>query len=308
MGQKDIVENNLLVKNDIFADVANGLIFHGKQIIKPEDLEDAEPRSVYTANNGKIHRQERDVSKYWKKCGFVISLLNVENQTKEEGDMPFRVIGYDGASYNSEMHDKRHRYHYPVITLVLYYGKTHWKHSRNLIDLLDIPEYLKDVEDEIKAVTDKFVMDGLFEISFLKPEELNWFRSDYRIVADYFVQSRTNKKYKPSSQEIKHVNEILDFMNVMTHKDWNSEYIEMLKEKGEPITMVSAYKEIIEKSEAKGRNEGISIGESRGISIGRNEGRMETASRMLADGMPEDKVIKYSGLSADEVMKLSKQK
>lgn len=64
--------------------------------------------------------------------------------------------------------------------------------------------------------------------------------------------------------------------------------------------MVSAYKEIIEKSEAKGRNEGISIGGARG----RNESRIETASRMLADGMPEDKVIKYSGLSKEEVEKL----
>ncbi len=64
--------------------------------------------------------------------------------------------------------------------------------------------------------------------------------------------------------------------------------------------MESAYKEIIEKSEAKGRNEGISIGEERG--------REETASRMLADGMPEDKVIKYSGLSIADVRKLSRKK
>ena len=46
----------------------------------------------------------------------------------------------------------------------------------------------------------------------------------------------------------------------------------------------------------QGRRDGIDIGEDRG--------RRETASRMLADGMPEDKVIKYSGLSKEEVEKL----
>lgn len=81
----------------------------------------------------------------------------------------------------------------------------------------------------------------------------------------------------------------------MTRKDWDNVFVDDLKAKEESITMVSAYKEIIEKSEAKGRNEGIA------------EGRKETATRMLADGMPEDKVIKYSGLSKEEVEKLKQE-
>lgn len=64
MTEKDIVENNLLINNDIFADVVNGTVFHGRDIIQPEELEDADPRSVYTADDGEIHRQERDVLKY----------------------------------------------------------------------------------------------------------------------------------------------------------------------------------------------------------------------------------------------------
>ncbi len=82
------------------------------------------------------------------------------------------------------------------------------------------------------------------------------FKSDFRIVADYFVQTRTNKEYKPGSQEIKHVDAISECMKALTHKGWTSEYIEVLKQKGEPVTTESAYKGVFEKGISKGRNEG----------------------------------------------------
>lgn len=290
MGKKDIVENNLLVNNDIFADVINVTVFHGRDIIQPEELEDADPRSVYTADDGEIHRQERDVLKYWKKHGFILSVLGIENQTKADKYMAGRLENYDGAAVGAQLRVKGVKRLYPVLSLVLYYGKTHWKYSRDLIDLYDIPEY---IEEDYKAKANKFRMDGLIEVSFLDPETVKMFKSDFRIVADYCVQTRTNKEYKPSSQEIKHVNEIFDYMKAVSHKDWSSEYIETLKEKGEPITMESAYKEVMEKSEAKGRN----------------EGRMETASRILAGGkLSIQDIAEYSDLSVDEVMKLSKKK
>lgn len=41
-----------------------------------------------------------------------------------------------------------------------------------------------------------------------------------------------------------------------------------------------------------------------GINIGRNEGKVETAKEMLRDGVPLEKIAKYSKLSVDEVKKL----
>ena len=49
--------------------------------------------------DGKIHEQERDVSKCWKNGEIRISILGIENQTTQDSDMPLRVISYDGASY-----------------------------------------------------------------------------------------------------------------------------------------------------------------------------------------------------------------
>lgn len=36
--EKDIAEKNLFSHEEVFADICNGLMFNGEQIIKPEDL------------------------------------------------------------------------------------------------------------------------------------------------------------------------------------------------------------------------------------------------------------------------------
>lgn len=64
MGEKDATEKTLESYADVFADIVNVLLFEGKRIIDPEDLQDALPRSVYKADE-KIHEQERDTAKFW---------------------------------------------------------------------------------------------------------------------------------------------------------------------------------------------------------------------------------------------------
>lgn len=41
------------------------------------------------------------------------------------------------------------------------------------------------------------------------------FQSDFKIVADYFVQMRENNDYIPSKETIRHVQEVLQLMAVM---------------------------------------------------------------------------------------------
>ena len=59
----------------------------------------------------------------------------------------------------------------------------------------------------------------MFEISYLTEEQVAMFKSDFRIVAEYFVQMRTKKDYTPSAIEIKHVHETLQLMSAVTHDD-----------------------------------------------------------------------------------------
>ena len=165
MGRKDIVEKHFEEINEIFADIVNGTIFGGRQTIKENELYDLPVKSQYKADDGKLHEQERDIAKCWSKEKVVFSIIGIENQTIIDKDMVLRVIGYDGASYRSQLLDKEQSRRYPVITIVLYYGKEPWNAPRNLKERLDVPECL-----------DNYVSDyhiNVFDISHMSEAEID---------------------------------------------------------------------------------------------------------------------------------------
>ena len=49
MAEKDIAEKILEDYPDVFADIVNGLLFNGKTVIRPEELEDSKIQSAYRA-------------------------------------------------------------------------------------------------------------------------------------------------------------------------------------------------------------------------------------------------------------------
>ena len=65
MAEKDITEKNLEVLNDVFADIVNVLLFKGERLIDENELEADTTKSMFKSD-GKLHEQERDVSKIWK--------------------------------------------------------------------------------------------------------------------------------------------------------------------------------------------------------------------------------------------------
>ncbi|WP_201336289.1 Rpn family recombination-promoting nuclease/putative transposase, partial [Lactobacillus nasalidis] len=151
-GSKDVVQKVLLDKNEIFADVLNGFIFNGKQIIKPDMLADTNTTSYYKAN-GEVHGQDRDVAKLLTigKKKIVISLVGIENQTRPDKHMPARVMNYDAAAYCYQLTKSKKLY--PVLTLVVYYGKEAWNYSRNLlgnINLQKLPEEMRPLISDYK--------------------------------------------------------------------------------------------------------------------------------------------------------------
>lgn len=44
VAEKDIAEKTLEGYNDVFADIANVLLFNGRRLINPDDLEDRTPK------------------------------------------------------------------------------------------------------------------------------------------------------------------------------------------------------------------------------------------------------------------------
>ncbi len=210
MSGKDTSEKILESYNDVFSDIVNVLLFHGRQVLAPDELEDQAPRSYYKAD-GKIREIERDVAKRWKNGNIRVACIGFENQTASDPDMPLRVMGYDGAEYRAQLlPDNVDGNRYPVVTLVLYFGYNKpWSGPLSLKKRLNIPEEFEPYVSDYKI--------NLFQIAYLTHEQVDLFQSDFRVVADYFVQKRENGDYVPSTQELTHIQETLQLLSTMTN-------------------------------------------------------------------------------------------
>ena len=257
MAEKDIAEKILEAYNEVFADIVNVLLFHGKEVIKPDELVEQAPRAAYKAD-GILREIERDVAKRWTKQNIHIACLGLENQTKADRDMPLRVIGYDGAEYRWQLsQDFPERY--PVATLVLYFDyEKHWSGPLNLLDCFKVPEEFRPYVNDYKV--------NLFEIAYLTDEQVNLFKSDFRVVAEYFTQMQRNRDYNPEPRTLVHVQEVLQLLSIMTG-DHRFEEVFASGAEGGPENMCEVLERIESRGIAKGRAEGRTEGRSEGISL-----------------------------------------
>lgn len=288
MAEKDITEKNLEALNDVFADIVNVLLFKGEQVINEKDLEADTTKSMFKAD-GKIHEQERDVSKFWKNGEIRISILGIENQTAQDSDMPLRVISYDGASYKQQLLDKNQKKRYPVATLVLYFGtEEKWSKAKHLYDCFEVPEKLKPFVNDYKI--------NVFNIAFLSPKTIAMFKSDFKIIAEYFKAKRLNQKYKGSKEKLKHANETLKMFSALTGDDsFEKVYNEGNFKKG-GITMC----DVVERIRNDGRTEG------------RIEGRTEEQERIIMNLIESnagtiEQIAAWVKLPVKEVQKIARK-
>ena len=305
MGQKDITQKNFEAYNDVFSDIFNGTLFDGREVIKPEALFDAMAKSQYKADDNVIHEQERDVAKYWtdKNCYIRLALLGVENQLAIDMDMPLRVISYDGSSYRDEMNQdeividertgKKHKIRherYPVVTIVLYFGKTPWKKPLRLYDVLKISDELKPFVSDYKI--------NLIDVPRLTRKQVDKFTSDFQIIADYFVQLNESNDYVPKDKTIRHTDSFLKLMSVLTQDD---KYVEMGRELSldkEGINMC----EVLDKVEARGK----AIGEARGKAIGALNNTVEILRVIIAkNSWSKEQAMEFIGIPKSEFAKYS---
>ena len=185
MAEKDITEKLLTDIDEVFADIYNNLCFNGEKIIKPDDLSNASVTTAFISNDvtrGLIS----DVSKIYKNSNLTLALLNIENQSTEDSDMPFRIIGYEGAKYNSQLisgSDAR----YAIATLVLNFNtKKRWSTPKSIKESLknkypiELDEYINDYKVNV------------IDVAFMDKEDIEKLNSDFKAVAKYYYLKRNN--------------------------------------------------------------------------------------------------------------------
>lgn len=98
------------------------------------------------------------------------------------------------------------------------------------------------------------------------------FQSDFKVVADYFVQKRKNNGYTPTKTEIKHVEAVLQLLSIMEHDDRFTETI--YRDDKEEIKNMC---DVLDAVEKRGEQRGKQIGEQ----IGEQRGRVEAVSKIV---------------------------
>lgn len=202
MGKQDKKDRPFFSDKERFAEFINCNIYHGEQIVLPENLELLKRK--YPSLAGASGEKERDVVMKDRRKNICYGL---EIETESDYSMPERVMVYDACEYEYQIKEiyKRHTdeenydsyrekksrikeddFLLPVITAVLYLGEGHWDSCSCLTGMFhmltkgDMPqeEYLNDYSFP------------LIEADYVNPED---YRTDLK---EFFqaMQCRQDKK------------------------------------------------------------------------------------------------------------------
>ena len=291
MPNKDLSEKTLIGINEVFADIFNVLGFK-EELIKEEDLKDAPVVNAYKENDS-LHGLYSDVSKYYNNSQLTIALLNIENQSKIDKDMPLRIIGYEGAKYNYQLISGKQRY--PVASLILNFDiKKRWSKPLRLKECFEILEKLDHLVNDYKL--------NVIDVAFLEEEDIAKFKSDFKAIADYFVQLQNNNTYNPHKNEIllKYPVQTLTALQEITgDKRIMKVYNEDVRKNKEGAYMYSVYDQMVQ----KGIEQGIEKGIEQGIDKGKIIAYKTIALNMFKMGMDIDKITIAVGQDINTIKK-----
>ncbi len=268
----DTVLKRYLSDNTRYADLINGMVFHGRQVVTPQDLSPWDSQST-TYENRSIYRD------LIKKTAFGINfaVIGIENQQQVHYLMPLRAAEYDIANYRAQATEKSKQIHalcapqsltsseylsgfrksdhlHPCITLILFYGEE-WDGSRDLHGLLDF----SDIPEELHGLIPNYSL-NLLEINKLPQTDI--FHSDLKQVIDISQCAKDKKKMKKlveSDEAFQHMDaDAYDVAAAMVHSKELEAYRETHKE-GE-MNMCKALQDWAEEERTLGRAEGLAEG------------------------------------------------
>ncbi|MDE7130265.1 MAG: Rpn family recombination-promoting nuclease/putative transposase [Lachnospiraceae bacterium] len=154
MGKNDITLKDYLSEPKRYADLLNGSIFQGRQIIDAGELIEADTVQSKSDEQAIMERLN-DITMKQTKDGSLFAVWTVANQQYIDYSMPARVMLQDALSYDRQLKElKRQGYDFadsgeflsrirqddhlhPVITLVIYWGEDEWRGAKSLHDILD---------------------------------------------------------------------------------------------------------------------------------------------------------------------------
>ncbi len=297
MGRLDILAKKYMRRPFVFADVFNQFLYHGKQVIVPENLVEIDTTEIaipFGSDKSAVPQQRyRDVAKMLMSMTdgrAAYCILAVENEAKIHYAMPVKNCLYDALQLANQVslaaasHKKSKQKNkkpsgdeflsgfwkddrlLPVVTLVIYFGAEQWDGPLSLRDM-----YADCSEDILRYTADyRLNLIAPFELS---DEEIDEFQSNMREIMRYIKYSKDKNALNRVVHEQERFKSVerdaVEIMNVATHSNMR------IDEGKESVDVCIAIQEIREEGKLEGRLEGKLEG--------RLEGAITFAQKMGAD-------------------------
>ncbi len=304
--KKDEVLKNVLSDNDRFRNIINNALFDGKNTIKEETLSDLNIEYDYYSE-GKYNKKIRDLLKscVLKKDDLLnYVVFGIENQIEYDKYMALRCLEYDLLEYERQIYIEKLKDFKPVLTLVIYYGKTKWK-NKKLSDIIKVDKVCDalNVDKNPWKWMDYYEL-HLLSINELTESELNNFNLDNRQLFKT-MRSLNNKEklniLKNDNDFIKVNKDMANAISYLLNIDINI--------KGDDINMCKALEELkqdwkqegILLGKAEGKAEGIALGEAKGKAEGKAEAYESNIKTMYKNGFDEALISKALDLDIEYV-------
>ena len=107
MGQQDLYQSDFYDDKNRFADIFNGVLFDGKEVMKPEELETED--SVMVGYREKKGSKKVICDKVCKWKGKYVSVMVLENQSYVDYRMVLRVMESEVIGYDTQRQEMNRR-------------------------------------------------------------------------------------------------------------------------------------------------------------------------------------------------------
>lgn len=318
MGKQDAYQFDYLDDNRRFADQINGALFHGEQVVKPEELEQEEAQTITSERKRKRKTTVRtivDKKRLWK--GRKLHILVIENQNYVDYHMVLRNMLSESTEYNwqwrqkkrahEELHDLKEKDEYlsrmkagerftPVITVVVYFGTEHpWDGARCLYDLLDIDEELKEYVTNYRL--------NLYDCQ--EHDTFEEYQTGLRQVFETVRYAKDKEKLQQIMEENREAysridSETKEMLEVIANVKIPEEF-KMIEEGEERYNMCKAFEDMRQEGYEEGMEKGIEKGMEKGIEAGIEKGIIKGIQALI-------QTCKELGASRETIMEKCMEK
>lgn len=305
---------------EIFADLFNGSIFEGNQVVDPDSLRPCSEMQTLQIGTGKNDlgtlKRIRDI----KMEGYFLEgqpavLLAVEAQREVHYGMPVRGMLYDGMDYSDQV-KKIQKYNkqsnnlkssseyisglkeadhlIPVLTIVFYYGEGRsWDKPTSLHDMLRFPDELlpwkqRFSDYSLNLVSSVNVYYGNFRTGLREVFELLGAAHDKESLEKLLTEKKEYYSNLPKERS--------DLVAVFLEIPMLKESPQLYKGQDGGINMCTAINEMVRDGEIRGELRG----ELRGKEIGKRDGEKEY-NELLKILLKENRIEEIQRMTVDEV-------